>query len=88
LIFMDINMPEMDGITSAKKIREWEEENGFGFTSIYFISGDYFNESEVLAGFKTNGNNKKANYIRFMRKPVEIFMITKIVEKHQLGEKK
>jgi len=83
MIFMDINMPEMDGITSAKKIREWEEMNGFGFTSIYFISGDYFNENEILAGFKNGSNVKKASGIRFMRKPVELDMITKIVEKHQ-----
>jgi len=87
LIFMDINMPEMDGITSAIKIREWEEMNGFGFTSIYFISGDYFNENEILAGFKNGHNVKKASAIRFMRKPVELDMITKIVEKHQQGGK-
>jgi len=81
-------MPEMEGITSVKKIREWEDANEFDFTSIYFISGDYFNENEILAGSKTGGNNNKTNYIRFMRKPVEISTITKIVEKHQLAEGK
>jgi len=77
IILMDINMPVMNGITSARKIREWEMMNGFKTAEIVFISGDYFNENEILGEFDNAEN------IVFMRKPVEVKRIIKIVEKHK-----
>ncbi len=77
-ILMDVNMPEMDGFTSAKKMREWEESTQNKNIDIYFVSGDYFNEEEVMARF---GGNKGVTGFKFLRKPVEVEMIANIVKK-------
>lgn len=80
-ILMDVNMPEMDGFTSAKKMREWEESNGLKNIDIYFVSGDYFNEDEVLTRFKTVDGCKAVTGFRFLRKPIEVEMVSNIVKK-------
>jgi len=80
-ILMDVNMPEMDGFTSAKKMREWEENNGLKNIDIYFVSGDYFNEDEVLTRFKTVDGCKAVTGFKFLRKPIEVEMVTNIVQK-------
>jgi len=82
LILMDINMPVMNGVTSAKMIREFETENEFKPASIYFVSGDYFSQDQVMNEFKSVIPSENLGRIRFMKKPVDIKMLSHIVEDH------
>ena len=74
-ILMDVQMPVMNGVTSAKEIRSWETKNGIRNVDIYFVSGEYFNEDDVLAGFKTQEKGAEAVGLRYLRKPVDIKML-------------
>jgi len=80
-VLMDINMPEMDGFTAAKRIRELESLRQKK-TNIYFLSGDYYNEDEVIAGFRASGGASSAQGIRCLRKPIEVEVIKSIVENY------
>jgi CheY-like chemotaxis protein len=83
VIMMDINMPVMNGITAAKKIREWEMLNGYKEADIVFISGDYFNEDEILENWPRKEGVEIVENIGFMKKPIEIKRIVKIVDKYK-----
>ena len=88
LLFMDINMPKLDGISAVKAIRKWEEENRSDKASVYFITGDYFNENEVYDQLECSLTEENCK-IRFVRKPIEVQKIERIVEeaKETLMEK-
>jgi len=83
MILMDINMPVMDGITASKKIREWEMLNGYKEAEIVFISGDYFNEDEILENWPRKAGAVPVENIVFMKKPIEIKRIVNIVDKYK-----
>ena len=83
MIMMDINMPIMDGITASKKIREWELLNGYKEAEIVFISGDYFNEDEILENWPKRAGSEIVENIVFMKKPIEIKRIVTIVDKYK-----
>jgi len=76
-ILMDVNMPVMDGFTAAKKIREWEIENKKKQTDIYFVTGEYFNEADVLMRFKNVGGSNSG--IKYMNKPLGSENLKKII---------
>ncbi len=80
-ILMDVQMPVMDGFTSAKEIRSWEMTYGRRNVDIYFVSGEYFNEDDVLAGFKTQEKGAEPVGLRYLRKPVDVKMLKNIVLK-------
>ena len=82
-IFMDLNMPVMDGFTATKEIRKWEAENHKKRIPIYFVSGEYFNDSEVVEVLKHTGGVKDITDIKFLRKPIEVEMVAKIVKEHK-----
>ena len=86
-IMMDVKMPEMDGFAAAKKIREWEYVRKEKKVDIYFVSGEYFNEDEVMAGLRTKGGASEMVGIRCLRKPVDMEVIRKLVEKYKLDSK-
>ena len=77
LILMDIHMPEMDGFTCAKLIREWEAENKKKKVDIYFVTGEYFSEEEVLSKFK--GVAGEHSGVRSLRKPLDVEIIRKAI---------
>ncbi len=82
-IFMDISMPIMDGFAATKEIRRWEAENNRKKIIIYFVSGEYFNDNEVIETLKTTGGLKDITDIKFLRKPIEVEMVAKIVGDHK-----
>jgi signal transduction histidine kinase/DNA-binding response OmpR family regulator len=65
---LDIQMPEMDGLTLAKKIRKFEKENKWVPVPIAFISGNCV-EEERLACLDPAGEIQAA---AFIRKPVTL----------------
>jgi len=67
-ILMDVNMPVMDGLTAAIKIREWEMENNKDQTDIYFVTGEYFNEADVFMRFKNVVGSNSG--IKYLKKPL------------------
>jgi len=80
-IMMDVQMPVMDGFTSAKLIREWELEHNKRRVDIYFVTGEYFNEEEIRAGFRHRGGSSDG--IRCLKKPLGVEQIHKVVKQYK-----
>ena len=80
-ILMDIHMPIMDGFNATKKIREWERANNRPLVDIYFVSGEYFDEKDVLSEFKNKGGALQR--IRCLRKPLASDMIKSLISKYK-----
>jgi len=81
-IMMDVQMPEMDGFMAANLIREWEAENDRNKVDIYFVTGEYYNEEEVMSRFRHRGGSN--DQIRCLRKPLEVEMIHKMVAQYKM----
>jgi signal transduction histidine kinase/CheY-like chemotaxis protein len=78
-ILMDVKMPEMDGFAAAKKIREWEAEKKRKRVDIYFVSGEYYNEEEVLREMRREGGVADIEGIKCLRKPIDVEKIKKLL---------
>ena len=78
-ILMDVKMPEMDGFAAAKKIREWEAEKKRKRVDIYFVSGEYYNEEEVIREMRREGGVVEIEGIKCLRKPIDVEKIRKLL---------
>jgi len=84
-VLMDVQMPEMDGFTAAKKIREWEKVNSKGNQMrICFVSGEYYSEAEVFEklGIRRKNDEVAAAKINCLKKPIDVEIIKNIVNKY------
>ena len=81
-IMMDVQMPVMDGFTAAKKIRDFEKEKQYKHIDIYFVSGEYYDEKEVLADLRARERISETSQMRCLKKPIDIQMVGKIVKKY------
>ena len=79
-IMMDVQMPGMDGITAVKKIREFENENELALADIYMVSGEYYDEREMLMEIKRGLKSSEPSQVRCLRKPIDVDLVRKIVE--------
>ena len=83
-ILMDVQMPEMDGFTSGKEIRAWEQENKWDKVHLYFVSGEYYNEDEVLESLKRRqGRHVDMTGVFSLRKPIDIEIVRSVLRKYQ-----
>lgn len=77
-ILTDVQMPEMDGFTSIQLIRKWEQEKNRKKVAVYFVTGEYYNEEDVLSTFLSRGGVE--DRIRCLRKPLDGDMIRRVVQ--------
>ena len=78
LILMDVQMPVMDGFSAASRIRQWEQVKNLPKAAIYFVTGEYFSEEDVLRIFKERGGGQVQG-IKCLKKPLETEIIRDIV---------
>lgn len=69
-ILMDVSMPQVDGFMAARAIREWETKNNRPQVDIYFISGEFYHEEDILAEFRRK-QGKMDPKVRFLKKPID-----------------
>jgi len=87
-ILMDVKMPLMDGFAAAKKIREWEAQEGRKRVDIYFVSGEYYNEEEVMRELRREGGMCEITGIQCLKKPIDVEKIRKILQKYTTRKRK
>ena len=66
IVTLDIDMPNMDGKTTCRKIREYETQRGISAATIVLISGNY-DEQQLKESLSSEGE-RRADC--FLRKPV------------------
>ncbi len=71
LVLMDIQMPVMDGITSAREMRSWEKEQGLEETPIIALTGN--------AGGQDVEKCLAAGFNSIFAKPVRIEDLMKVL---------
>ena len=81
-IMMDVQMPELNGFLATKMIRDFESEQNREKVDVYFVSGEYYNEEEVMSDYKLVEKNKETSGIRCLKKPIDIEIIRSIIEKY------
>jgi len=78
IVFMDLQMPKLDGFEASKKIRQWEKENHLSETPIIAVSAQTF--------FKKENKAIKAGCNSYIEKPIKKVILMNMLR--QYGKKK
>lgn len=71
VIFMDCEMPELDGMAATRQIREWELENALPRTPIVALTAHVLEEQIVYC--------KECGMDEFMVKPIDLTLVRKVL---------
>ena len=74
IIFMDVQMPLMDGIAATQKIREWESIHNLGRTKIIAMTANSLEEDKIRC--------INAGMDDFLCKPFSMSQLVNVIEKH------
>jgi PAS domain S-box-containing protein len=77
IVFMDLQMPRMDGFEATRKIRQWENKNNLAETPIIAVSAQTF--------FKKENKATKAGCNNNLEKPIKKSVLMNILQ--QYGQK-
>ena len=72
VVFMDIEMPVMDGYETTREIRKWEKENGLERTAVIALTAHALKGTEKAV--------KKAGCSGYMTKPVSKSQLLEKIE--------
>jgi len=78
MILMDINMPEMDGVSATRLIREYEKENGLNTTPIIALTAN------ALSGDKERF--LESGMDGYIPKPIDKGFLLEVLEEHLEGK--
>ena len=83
-IMMDVEMQRMNGLKATKTIQEYERgQNREENVAIYFVSGEHFDEEEMMIAYGKTGVINDTSRIRLIRKPVDLEAVKATVVKYK-----
>lgn len=74
IVFMDVQMPLMDGLCATQKIREWEREHNLGRIKIIAMTANSMEEDKLKC--------MHAGMDDFLCKPFSMSQLANVIEKH------
>ena len=78
-IFMDIQMPVMNGFDATKMIRSYEAKKRYKEVDVYFISGDYYSQENLKEKLGESGCPVRGKIV-CMKKPINTQFIKEVLE--------
>ena len=80
LVFMDLQMPGMDGYAATRAIRAWEERQGWSPVPIVALTANADGEAQR--------NSQLAGCTDFVTKPVKVATILGVIQRYMVASKK
>jgi len=78
LVFMDLQMPEMDGYTATYLIRAWEIQQKRPPTPIIALTANSLNQARI--------ESQAAGCTEFLTKPIKMSTLLGVIQRHYAGD--